>query len=31
MNIGQALEGNLDDNEAVLFNSVQGIYENSQP
>lgn len=31
VNIGQALEGNLDDNEAVLFNSVQGIYENSQP
>lgn len=30
-NVGQALEGNLDTNEAVLFNHVQGVYEKAKP
>jgi lipopolysaccharide export system protein LptC len=31
INVGAAMQGNLDDNEAVLFNSVQGKYEKAQP
>ncbi|WP_261816058.1 LPS export ABC transporter periplasmic protein LptC [Vibrio gallicus] len=31
VNVGQALEGNLDTNKAVLFNHVQGIYEKAKP
>ncbi|CAM3019825.1 LPS export ABC transporter periplasmic protein LptC [Vibrio rarus] len=31
VNIGQAMQGNLDKNEAELFNSVQGIYEKAKP
>lgn len=31
VNVGQAMKGNLGDNEAILFNSVQGIYEKAQP
>ncbi|GAD88177.1 MULTISPECIES: LPS export ABC transporter periplasmic protein LptC [Vibrio] len=31
LNIGQAMQGNLDKNEAVLFNHVKGIYEKAKP
>lgn len=31
VNTAQAMEGNLDSNEATLFNRVQGIYEKTKP
>ncbi|OBT17418.1 LPS export ABC transporter periplasmic protein LptC [Vibrio sp. UCD-FRSSP16_10] len=31
VNTGQAMKGNLDDNTAVLFNHVKGIYEKAKP